>query len=165
MGRELRVAGLLELHRPVLVSSGSALRNDPRRPRIPALRVAVAIGIVVGVALPVATASAGPPPSHAINIGATHAQPRAGHAFTGITVTNLGTQIATVRCEVHIGGRYLNVRDQRFYSSSVYWPDAVSCTWHIPAGAEGRIVRATVSVDTLTGGSYESRVYSWRIKS
>src|SRR6266566_6196827 len=97
-----------------------------------------------------------------VRIAATHAQPRAGRAFTGITVTNLGTRIAAVRCEVHISGRYLRVRDQRFYSSSVDWPDAVSCTWQISAGAKRRIVRATVFVDTLSGNSYQSRAYSWR---
>jgi hypothetical protein len=129
------------------------------------MRFALALGIAaVAAALVLATASAGPPPPHVINIASTRAQPRAGHSFTGITVTNLGTQIATVRCEVHIGGKYLNVRDQMFYSSSTGWPDAVSCTWRIPAAAKGRVVRATVFVDTLANGSYQTPAFSWRIK-
>ena len=133
------------------------------------MRVALGIGIAaVAAALLITSASAGPPHVILIRIAATHAQPRAGRAFTGITVTNVGarsTRISTVRCEVHISGRYLRVRDQRFYSSSVNWPDAVSCTWQIPRGAERRIVRATVSVDSLGNGSYVSRVFSWRIKA
>jgi hypothetical protein len=109
------------------------------------MRVALAIGLAaLASALLIASASAGPPAPILVRMAATHAQPRAGHAFTGITVTNLGTRIATVRCAVHIGGRYLKVRDQQFYSSSASWPDAVSCTWQIPAGAKRRIVRATV---------------------
>ena len=129
------------------------------------MRVALALGVAaVATALLIASASAGPPPPILVRIAATHAPPRAGHAFTGITVTNLGTQIATVRCQVHISGKYLKARDQRFYSSSADWPDAVSCTWQIPASAKRRIVRATVSVDTLTGVSYVSPVFSWRIK-
>jgi hypothetical protein len=129
------------------------------------MRVGFAIAMAgVAAAFLLSTASAGPPPPHLINIAATHAQPRAGHAFTGITVTNLGTKIATVRCAVHISGKYLNVRDQRFYSSSAEWPDAVSCTWQIPAAAKRRVVRATVFVDTLTNGSYQTPPFSWRIK-
>lgn len=129
------------------------------------MRVALGIAMAALAAAPlIATASAGPPAPILVRIAATHAQPRAGRAFTGITVTNLGTRIATVRCEVHISGKYLRVRDQRFYSSSANWPDAVSCTWQIPRGAKRRIVRATVAVDTLTGASYVSPVFSWRIK-
>lgn len=129
------------------------------------MRVALGIAMAaLAAALLIASASAGPPAPILVRIAATHAQPRAGRAFTGITVTNLGTRIATVRCEVHISGKYLRVRDQRFYSSSANWPDAVSCTWQIPRGAKRRIVRATVAVDTLTGASYVSPVFSWRIK-
>jgi len=129
------------------------------------MRVVLATAMAgVVAALLLSTASAGPPPPHVLNIAATHAQPRAGHAFTGITVTNLATQIATVRCAVHISGKYLKVRDQRFYGSSARWPDAVSCTWQIPAGAARRIVRATVFVDTLGQGLYGSAPYSLRIR-
>jgi hypothetical protein len=129
------------------------------------MRSALLIGVMaMAAALLIANASAEPPVPILVRIAATHTRPHAGHAFTGITVTNLGTQIATVRCNVHLGGKFLSARDQRFYSSSTRWPDAVSCTWQIPVGAKRRIVRATVQVETLTNGLYDSPVYSWRIK-
>ncbi len=110
------------------------------------------LGVLLVVALAVggATASAGPPPPTQVLVGVTRAQPVVEQLFTGLTVTRLSTRITFVRCDAQIDGKIVHSRVLRFYVNGVAGPTAVSCSWQVPASANGKELRTHVVVQTAS---------------
>jgi hypothetical protein len=103
------------------------------------------------------------PPVPQFHIGLTHAQPVAGRQFTGITITNAGPRIKSVRCDASVGRTFdaaalprtfLHTQQLRFYTPEVPdGPDAVTCTWKIPAAATGKKLLVLILVNGSASSS------------
>jgi hypothetical protein len=120
--------------------------------------------LVAAAAVFASSAAAEVPPPIYTGIAATHAQPVAGHTFTGITVTNTGQRINRVTCDARIGNKSLHGQQLRYFTRLVVGPNAVTCSWSIPAGASGKTLH--VIVDVVMGGftSEADSSASWRIR-
>ena len=119
---------------------------------------------IVAVGVPAAS-SAGPPAPLLITTAAAHAQPVAGHTFTGLTITPVSpARISSVDCGATLRGKFIAARLERFYAQGVAGPAAVSCSWKIPHGAHGWL-------KTWTGASVKTSLgthglgAAWRIKT
>lgn len=120
--------------------------------------------LVAAAAVFAASAAAGPPAPPYTGIAATHAQPTAGHTFTGITVTNTGEKINRVTCDARLGHKALHSQVLRYFTRLVVGPNAVTCSWSIPAGASGKTLH--VIVDVVMGGfaSEADSSASWQVR-
>jgi hypothetical protein len=125
-------------------------------------RLGVLLAAVVLAAVCLTSALAVPPVPK-VRYAFTPKQPRAETLFTGVTVTSLGAHITKVGCDAKIGSKILHAKQQRFFSSLVPGPATVSCSWQIPAGSGGRVLRAAVYALTTTsvlGGTG----HAWHIR-
>lgn len=95
------------------------------------------------------------------HIAVTHARPVAGHSFVGVTITPNTTTIESVSCPATIGHKTLQGHRQRYYDGD-FGLIAITCSWHVPASARGRLA-AVVTVDA-TPLDVSSPNLSWRIK-
>jgi hypothetical protein len=103
----------------------------------------------------------------------THEEPVAGRLFSGLAFTPVGARITQVVCDARVGRKQLRGREQRFYSSGVPGPAAVTCGWRIPPRAGGKLLRlssdegrAWVFLKQFAGQStmIGTPVISWHIK-
>lgn len=120
----------------------------------------------VAAALLLASAAAGPPPPHPALFGATHALPVAGHPFAGLSIIPLqGAYIFSVGCDARLGRKTLHARVLRYHPTRGNKPLAVTCSWMIPAGAEGKTLRLSREFITTTAGDKASGPpFVWTIK-
>ena len=120
------------------------------------------LAAVIAAGVLAATAAAGPPPPLLAHIAVTHARPVAGHTFTGVTITPVGTTIENVTCPARIRHANLPARKQRFYDGD-FGLIAIACSWHVPASARGKLsTRVTVVTDN---GTLASPNLTWRVRS
>jgi hypothetical protein len=130
------------------------------------IRLSVAVAALVGVLALHATASAGPPPPHPALFGATHAQPVAGRSFAGLSIIPLqGAYISTVSCDARLGRKTLHARVLRYHPTRGNKPLAVTCSWRIPTGAEGKRLRLSRElITTTTGDEASGPPFVWTVK-
>lgn len=117
--------------------------------------------VILTAAGVLAVSAAGTPAPTLAHIAATPARPVAGHAFTGVTVTPVGTVIDNVICPARVRGHDLRAEKRHYYEQGAGLV-AVTCTWQIPASARGTLA-VSVTVETSQGWLRDARA-SWRIK-
>lgn len=138
------------------------------------MRTMLTIASAGGIALLLASGSAGTPPPELLHIAVTHEQPTAGRLFAGFAFTPVGdARITQVECDATIGHKQLRGRQHRFYADGVSGPAAVTCGWRIPTGTGRKRLSLTpqegrACVMLVQGGGQSttvcSPVLSWRIK-
>jgi hypothetical protein len=131
------------------------------------MRFLLVIGVAsVAAALLLASASAGPPPPHPALFGATHALPVAGQSFAGLSIIPLqGAYIFTVRCDARLGRKTLHARVFRYHPTGGNKPLAVTCSWRIPAGGQGKTLRLSrESITTTAGDEASGPPFVWTVK-
>jgi hypothetical protein len=117
------------------------------------------IGLLVGIAaIFVAAAefaSAGPPPLSLAVFAATGAQPVAGHSFAGLAIIPRSEYIFSVSCDARLGRKTLHARVLRYKAGGAR-PAAVTCSWRIPAGTQGKTLLISKESLTFTSGDEAS---------
>ena len=125
---------------------------------------------VLGTAIIGGAAAAGPfPPGPPAIFATTHAQPVAGVVFTGVTVQpSTGARLYLVRCgPAHVGRQPLRGIVTRFYAAGVHGPATVACSWRIPAGSAGRMLRVSSTVWAFRGARLSrlnGPAAAWRVR-
>lgn len=121
---------------------------------------------LLGVALVAAAAPArSTPPTLLALFGATHAQPVAGQSFTGLSIIPQGdTHVFAVSCDARLSRIKLHARARRYYLPGARTV-AVTCSWRIPAGAQGKSLRLSGESMTTTGGDgARGPLFVWTVK-
>jgi hypothetical protein len=129
------------------------------------IRIALSLAVAGVAALLAAQATAIPPPLK-VRLAVTNVRPIAGKTFTGITVINLQSQIMGMVCEATVGHKVLEGRVHRFYAPGAPAPAALTCSWHIPAGSKGKLLRLTKDFISASGNSSfpAGQAAPWRIR-
>jgi hypothetical protein len=106
-----------------------------------------------------------PPPVHAL-FAITGALPVAGQPFTGLTIIpENGTYIWVVKCPALVGRVRVPAKVLRYKVAGAK-PAAVTCTWRIPADAQGKTVWVSKEKIVATDGTpYIGPNLSWRVRS
>jgi hypothetical protein len=118
-----------------------------------------------------AAASAGvPPKAPGAQITVSRVSPVAGQRFTGLIAITQGQRITRFKCDAEIDGKTLAGRLRRFdgHGWGISKPAAVSCSWLIPAGTAGKVLRTSgyrhAAWLFTTGNSGDTVSASWRIR-
>jgi len=121
----------------------------------------VIAALFVAVAAP---ASAGPPFVSQAVFAETGAQPVAGQPFAGLAIIPRSEYILSVSCDARLGRTKLHARILRYKAGGAR-PVAVTCSWRIPARAQGKTLRISKESVTFTGGDQESGPpLAWTVK-
>jgi hypothetical protein len=126
----------------------------------------VAVAALLGALVIRTNASAGPPPPHPALFGATHSPPVAGQSFAGLSIIPLqGAYIFTVSCDARLGRKTLHARVLRYHPIRGNKPLAVTCSWRIPGGAQGKGLRLSREFITTTAGDEATGPpFVWTVK-
>jgi hypothetical protein len=117
------------------------------------------VAITLGASALVGAARSGPPPVVSVRVDGAHGAARAGHLFTGVSVVNLepsSSAINLVKCDGRIGTRAIMARKRRLFDQSGR-VGQLTCSWRIPRGTGGQVLRTSVIVVTTGSSTTEDR--------
>ena len=112
-------------------------------------------------------ALSGPPAPIRVWFATTGALPVAGQSFTGLAmIPENGTYIKTAKCPALVGRVRVPGRVLRYKVAGAK-PFALTCTWKIPAGAQGKLLwlshEVAITIDGYTQDHGPN--LSWRVRS
>ncbi len=117
------------------------------------------VAIALGASALVGAARSGPPAVVNVRVDVAHRFPKAGHLFTGVSVVSLkpsSTVINLVKCDARIGTRTIAARKHRLFDQEGRLGQ-ITCSWRIPGGTGGQVLRTSVIAVTTGSSATEDR--------